>query len=67
MPTDKTGTYHHCIALVGVCSHCGEAVRLVLTKQEAKIIWQGFKLPPEKRNQWVEKQFEKLKKRGVIT
>lgn len=31
------------IKLVGTCSHCGEAIELILTKKQVKGIWKGFK------------------------
>jgi hypothetical protein len=66
MPKDKKGTYLDCIALVGTHEKCGEAVRIVITKQEAKIIYKAFKLPPQQRNLYVEKEMAKLKHRGVM-
>jgi hypothetical protein len=66
MPKDKKGTYIDCIALVGTHKQCGEPVRIIITKKEAKILWKAFKLPPEKRNLYVEKKMAKLKHRGVI-
>jgi ssDNA-binding Zn-finger/Zn-ribbon topoisomerase 1 len=62
----KKGEFIECVALVGVCKKCGEAVRIIITKQEAKLIYKSFKLPENKRNAWMEKQREKLKVKGVV-
>jgi hypothetical protein len=66
MSKNKKGEHIECVGLAGTCNHCKEAVRFIITKAEVKILLKSFKIPQNQRNLFVEKELEKLKRRGVV-
>jgi len=33
------------VGMIGNCPHCGESIRVILSKKDVKIIYKSFKLP----------------------
>jgi Rieske Fe-S protein len=51
--SEQNGTAQpKCIALTGVCPHCGEEVTVTATKQQLKEMLKGFKLPMREANRY---------------
>lgn len=45
------------VRLIGTCSHCGEAVELILTKKQIKGIMKGFKASSSSQAELVAEKF----------
>ena len=51
------------VALIGTCPRCGEAVEMVISKAEAKIIFKAFKRSITQAQLYSERQVEIRRRR----
>lgn len=53
------------VKVLGTCPHCNEAVEMVMTKKQVKMILKGFQMPIMRAQLMTEHEMQKAEKSGT--